>query len=105
MCILLLSFACIEHNFFFILEILGCLERLLIAGKQNQFLTWLGTVPVFVIGEPQLIQDIFTSPHCVDKPTWYDRVKDASGDGLFNSRSKSIQCFYLIQVCLTSDIF
>ncbi|XP_054739049.1 uncharacterized protein LOC129245066 [Anastrepha obliqua] len=48
------------------------------------FFSWLGPFPFLVIGDPQIAQDILTSPHCVNKSFLYKAVDDGTGKGLFS---------------------
>ncbi|KAL7730290.1 hypothetical protein ACLKA6_016543 [Drosophila palustris] len=46
--------------------------------------SWLGPIPFLIVSEPQMIQDIFTSPHCVNKGIIYKAIDDGAGVGLFS---------------------
>lgn len=46
--------------------------------------SWLGPIPFLIVSDPQTIQDIFTSPHCVNKGIIYKAVDDGAGLGLFS---------------------
>ncbi|XP_034483756.1 probable cytochrome P450 313a4 [Drosophila innubila] len=46
-------------------------------------LTWLGPIPIFIVSDPQLIQDIFTSPNCVNKAITY-KALDQVGASLMS---------------------
>ncbi|KAH8381527.1 hypothetical protein KR093_007446 [Drosophila rubida] len=46
--------------------------------------SWLGPLPFTMISDPQLIQEILNSPHCVNKATVYNSMKYAIGDGLLS---------------------
>ncbi|CAD6995521.1 probable cytochrome P450 313a4 [Ceratitis capitata] len=48
------------------------------------FFSWLGPYPFLVVGDPQIAQDILTSPHCVDKSFIYTALDDGTGKGLFS---------------------
>jgi len=37
-----------------------------------------------IVSDPQVVQDIFTSPHCVNKGIIYKAVDDGAGVGLFS---------------------
>ncbi|XP_017145383.1 probable cytochrome P450 313a1 isoform X1 [Drosophila miranda] len=51
------------------------------------FLTWMGTVPVLVTSEPNVIQDILTSPYCLDKSqTACNAIIMNSGPGILALR-------------------
>ncbi|KAH8381276.1 hypothetical protein KR093_001709 [Drosophila rubida] len=53
--------------------------------KHDRFIfSWLGPIPFLIVSDPQLIQDIFNSPHCVNKALIYKVIDDASGNGLFS---------------------
>lgn len=41
-----------------------------------------------VVGDPQIAQDILTSPHCVNKSFIYNALDDGTGRGLFSLPSK-----------------
>ncbi|EDX13173.1 probable cytochrome P450 313a4 isoform X1 [Drosophila simulans] len=46
--------------------------------------SWLGPIPFMIVSDPQVVQDIFTSPHCVNKGIIYKAVDDGAGVGLFS---------------------
>ncbi|ALC46388.1 Cyp313a5 [Drosophila busckii] len=46
--------------------------------------SWLGPIPFLIVADPQMIQDILTSPHCVNKGIIYKAVDDGAGVGLFS---------------------
>ncbi|KAM8708002.1 hypothetical protein ACLKA7_015038 [Drosophila subpalustris] len=46
-------------------------------------MTWLGTIPVLIVSDPQTLQDILTSPFCVNKAITY-KVLDEVGASLFS---------------------
>ncbi|XP_052848144.1 probable cytochrome P450 313a4 isoform X1 [Drosophila gunungcola] len=46
--------------------------------------SWLGPIPFLLVSDPQVVQDIFTSPHCVNKGIIYKAVDDGVGTGLFS---------------------
>ncbi|XP_017037854.1 probable cytochrome P450 313a4 [Drosophila kikkawai] len=46
--------------------------------------SWLGPIPFMIVSDPQVIQDIFTSPHCINKGIIYKAVDDGAGTGLFS---------------------
>ncbi|XP_030370367.1 probable cytochrome P450 313a4 [Scaptodrosophila lebanonensis] len=46
--------------------------------------SWLGPIPFLIVSDPQLTQDILTSPHCVNKGLIYKAVDDGAGKGLFS---------------------
>ncbi|XP_023169188.2 probable cytochrome P450 313a4 [Drosophila hydei] len=46
--------------------------------------SWLGPIPFLIVSDPQTIQDIFTSPQCVNKGIIYKAVDDGAGLGLFS---------------------
>ncbi|XP_002137133.2 probable cytochrome P450 313a4 isoform X1 [Drosophila pseudoobscura] len=46
--------------------------------------SWLGPIPFMIVSEPQVVQDILTSPHCVNKGIIYKAVDDGAGVGLFS---------------------
>ncbi|KAH8283844.1 hypothetical protein KR054_003202 [Drosophila jambulina] len=46
--------------------------------------SWLGPIPFMIVSDPQVIQDIFTSPHCINKGIIYKAVDDGAGMGLFS---------------------
>ncbi|EDW67259.1 probable cytochrome P450 313a4 isoform X1 [Drosophila virilis] len=46
--------------------------------------SWLGPIPFMIVSDPQIIQDIFTSPHCINKGIIYKAVDDGAGLGLFS---------------------
>ncbi|XP_054747586.1 probable cytochrome P450 313a4 [Anastrepha obliqua] len=48
------------------------------------FFSWLGPFPFLVVGDPQIAQDILTSPHCVNKSIIYKALDDGTGKGLFS---------------------
>ncbi|XP_062123671.1 probable cytochrome P450 313a4 [Drosophila sulfurigaster albostrigata] len=48
--------------------------------------SWLGPIPFFVTTDPELIQDILNSPHCLDKANIYRIVHDVGGLGLFTAK-------------------
>ncbi|KAH8312402.1 hypothetical protein KR044_010573 [Drosophila immigrans] len=53
--------------------------------KHGSFIfSWLGPIPFLIIADPQVIQDIFNSPHCVNKGIIYKSISDGSGQGLFS---------------------
>ncbi|XP_054081392.1 probable cytochrome P450 313a4 [Zeugodacus cucurbitae] len=47
------------------------------------FLSWIGPFPIAVVSDPQIAQDILTSPNCVNKSFVYKGMEDATGPGLF----------------------
>lgn len=49
--------------------------------------SWLGPIPILLVSDPQVTQDIFTSPHCIDKGFLYKAVDDGAGTGLFSIKS------------------
>lgn len=55
------------------------------------FFSWLGPYPFLVVGDPQIAQDILTSPHCVDKSFIYTALDDGTGKGLFSLSSKYLK--------------
>lgn len=52
--------------------------------------SWLGPIPILLVTDPQTTQDIFTSPHCVNKGLLYKAVDDGAGEGLFSIKSTII---------------
>jgi len=46
--------------------------------------SWLGPIPFLIVADPQMTQDIFTSPHCVNKGIIYKAIDDGAGVGLFS---------------------
>ncbi|KAH8312403.1 hypothetical protein KR044_010584, partial [Drosophila immigrans] len=48
------------------------------------FFSWLGPIPFVIVTDPQLIQDILKSPHCINKSIIYKGVDDTMGHGLFS---------------------
>ncbi|XP_059218779.1 probable cytochrome P450 313a4 [Stomoxys calcitrans] len=48
------------------------------------WMSWLGPFPFLFISEPNIVRDILTSPHCVDKSLVYKGVANANGEGLFS---------------------
>ncbi|KAH8383501.1 hypothetical protein KR009_008941 [Drosophila setifemur] len=46
--------------------------------------SWLGPIPFMIVSDPQVVQDIFTSPHCINKGIIYKAVDDGAGIGLFS---------------------
>ncbi|KAH8257895.1 hypothetical protein KR038_002772 [Drosophila bunnanda] len=46
--------------------------------------SWLGPIPFMIVSDPQVIQDIFTSPHCINKGIIYKAIDDGAGTGLFS---------------------
>ncbi|EDW83657.2 uncharacterized protein Dwil_GK13561 [Drosophila willistoni] len=46
--------------------------------------SWLGPIPFLIVSDPQAIQDILTSPHCINKGIIYQAVDDGAGTGLFS---------------------
>ncbi|KAH8420710.1 hypothetical protein KR222_002482 [Zaprionus bogoriensis] len=46
--------------------------------------SWLGPIPFMIVSDPQVTQDILTSPHCVNKGIIYKAVDDGAGVGLFS---------------------
>ncbi|XP_034137517.1 probable cytochrome P450 313a4 isoform X2 [Drosophila guanche] len=46
--------------------------------------SWLGPIPFMIVSDPQVVQDILTSPHCVNKGIIYKAVDDGAGVGLFS---------------------
>lgn len=52
------------------------------------FLSWLGPYPFLVVCDPQVAQDILTSPHCINKSFIYSALDDGAGRGLFSLPSK-----------------
>ncbi|XP_039947687.1 probable cytochrome P450 313a4 isoform X1 [Bactrocera tryoni] len=65
-------------------------EDILSAFKEEEqkfgqtFFSWLGPYPFLVVGDPQIAQDILTSPHCVNKSFIYSALDDGAGRGLFS---------------------
>lgn len=55
--------------------------------------SWLGPIPFMIVSDPQVAQDILTSPHCINKGIIYKAVDDGAGTGLFS----------LTGVCLGRD--
>ncbi|KAH8375955.1 hypothetical protein KR200_010759 [Drosophila serrata] len=51
--------------------------------------SWLGPIPFMIVSDPQVIQDIFTSPHCINKGIIYKAVDDGAGMGLFSLKDPS----------------
>ncbi|XP_005188336.1 probable cytochrome P450 313a4 [Musca domestica] len=47
--------------------------------------TWLVTYPVLLVTDPDIIRDVFTSPHCTNKSVLYKAVTNGVGRGLFSS--------------------
>ncbi|KAH8407356.1 hypothetical protein KR215_008295 [Drosophila sulfurigaster] len=53
--------------------------------KHGPFIfSWLGPMPFIIVKDPKIIQDIFNSPHCLNKGIIYMAIDDASGQGLFS---------------------
>lgn len=53
--------------------------------KHGSFvLSWLGPIPLLFLADPQLVQDIFTSPHCINKGLIYKAIDDGLGEGLIS---------------------
>ncbi|XP_034113845.1 probable cytochrome P450 313a4 [Drosophila albomicans] len=52
------------------------------------YLFWLGPLPYFITTDPQLIQDIFNSPHCINKGFVYKALEDVAGQGLFTAKEQ-----------------
>ncbi|XP_011188121.2 probable cytochrome P450 313a4 [Zeugodacus cucurbitae] len=50
----------------------------------HTFFSWLGPYPFLVVSDPQIAQDILTSPHCVNKSFIYSALDDGAGRGLFS---------------------
>ncbi|XP_061389734.1 probable cytochrome P450 313a4 [Musca vetustissima] len=48
--------------------------------------TWLGTYPVLLITEPDIIRDILTSPYCTNKGLLYEPLIKGIGRGLITSK-------------------
>ncbi|EDW59837.1 uncharacterized protein Dvir_GJ10058 [Drosophila virilis] len=46
--------------------------------------TWLGPLPLLIVSDPQVTQDILNSPHCVNKSLMYKIFDDAGGKGLLS---------------------
>ncbi|KAH8330701.1 hypothetical protein KR067_006615 [Drosophila pandora] len=46
--------------------------------------SWLGPIPFMIVSDPQVAQDILTSPHCINKGIIYKAVDDGAGTGLFS---------------------
>ncbi|KRF99288.1 uncharacterized protein Dwil_GK11540 [Drosophila willistoni] len=54
----------------------------------NEYLSWVGPFPVYITREPQLIQEILNSPHCVKKSGFvYKVISNILGDGLMTSEN------------------
>ncbi|XP_068153110.1 probable cytochrome P450 313a4 isoform X1 [Drosophila tropicalis] len=51
--------------------------------------SWLGPIPFLIVSDPQAIQDILTSPHCINKGIIYQAVDDGAGTGLFSLKDPS----------------
>ncbi|EDV91207.1 probable cytochrome P450 313a4 [Drosophila grimshawi] len=47
-------------------------------------ITWMGPLPVLIVSDPQVTQDVLTSPYCVNKSFMYKIIDDAIGTGLFS---------------------
>ncbi|KAM8717748.1 hypothetical protein ACLKA7_004449 [Drosophila subpalustris] len=45
---------------------------------------WLGPIPVLIVSDPQTLQDILTSPHCVNKSIVYKAFDVLIGASLFS---------------------
>ncbi|XP_015032955.2 probable cytochrome P450 313a4 [Drosophila willistoni] len=53
----------------------------------STFLAWLGPTPFILTADPQVVQDILTSPHCINKsPEIYILLKELFGNGLGTSK-------------------
>ncbi|XP_055382212.1 uncharacterized protein LOC129612568 [Condylostylus longicornis] len=52
---------------------------------QSPYVTWVGTYPMMVSSDPDTMETILTSPHCVNKSFVYAFLTDLIGDGLFSS--------------------
>ncbi|KAH8381275.1 hypothetical protein KR093_001708 [Drosophila rubida] len=46
--------------------------------------SWLGPMPFLIVSDPQVVQNVFNSPHCINKAIVYNSIKDAMGLGLFS---------------------
>ncbi|XP_036318694.1 probable cytochrome P450 313a4 [Rhagoletis pomonella] len=75
-----------------ILKVVGLTEKLdiLEAFRTEEqkfgqtFFSWLGPYPFLVVADPQIAQEILTSPHCVNKSFIYNALDDGTGKGLFS---------------------
>ncbi|XP_075147075.1 cytochrome P450 313a4 isoform X2 [Haematobia irritans] len=45
--------------------------------------SWLGPYPFLVVTEPDIVHDILTSPHCINKSHLYQAIDNGTGKGLF----------------------
>ncbi|XP_062123357.1 LOW QUALITY PROTEIN: probable cytochrome P450 313a4 [Drosophila sulfurigaster albostrigata] len=71
------------HKLFHKEDVLQVLKHYL--DKHGQFFfSWLGPMPFLIVKDPKIIQDIFNSPHCVNKGIIYLAIDDANGQGLFS---------------------
>ncbi|XP_064556438.1 probable cytochrome P450 313a4 [Drosophila montana] len=57
-----------------------------IKGYGTTLVTWLGPLPLLIVSDPQVTQDILNSPHCVNKSLPYKIFDDAVGKGLLNMK-------------------
>ncbi|XP_068155167.1 probable cytochrome P450 313a4 [Drosophila tropicalis] len=54
----------------------------------NACLTWVGPFPYYIMRDPQLIQEVLNSPHCVKKSSLvYSTISNMLGDGLMTSEN------------------
>lgn len=53
--------------------------------------SWLGPYPFLVITEPAIVQEILTSPYCINKGVIYYALDDGTGKGLFSLKGNFIK--------------
>lgn len=72
-----------KYAIFYIIDLLSLFGSY-IKDYGTTLVTWLGPLPLLIVSDPQMTQDILNSPHCVNKSLMYKIFDDAGGKCLLS---------------------